>query len=305
MAHDHDHDHGHGEAQGHKHGHKHGHHHDDIDWATMGPMLERNAQLAADQNREIAAWLHTWQPEPALIADVGAGSGSVSFLLAEVFPKAEVIAVDPAEPLLERARARADREGLTDRVATLQAELPEGIGSLPQADLLWIGRALHHVGDQQAALAALADRLAPGGAIALLEGGLTPRSLPRDIGFGRPGLQTRFDAADDRWFTQMRADLPGAKAVTEDWPALLTEAGLRHAGTRSFLLDLPAPVSEATRTHLVTELSRRREMHAETLDAEDLATVDRLLDANDEQSLHHRPDVFLLSAQTVHVGVKG
>ncbi|MEU6673172.1 class I SAM-dependent methyltransferase [Streptomyces sp. NPDC046925] len=301
----HGHDHGHGEAHGHKHGGSHGHHHEDIDWATMGPMLERNAQLAADQNREIAAWLRTWQPEPALIADVGAGSGSVSFLLAEIFPKAEVIAVDPAQPLLERARARADREGLTDRVGTLQAELPEGIGALPPADLLWIGRALHHVGDQQAALAALADRLAPGGAIALLEGGLNPRSLPRDIGFGRPGLQTRFDLADETWFARMRAELPGAKAVTEDWPALLTEAGLRHAGTRSFLLDLPAPVSEATRTHLVTELSRRREMHAETLDADDLTTVDRLLDANDEQSLHHRPDVFLLSAQTVHVGVKG
>ncbi|MFG2497702.1 class I SAM-dependent methyltransferase [Streptomyces sp. NPDC048441] len=300
MAHDHKRDHDHD----HEHSHGHGHHHEDIDWATMGPMLERNARIAAPQNREIAEWLRDWQPEPALIGDVGSGSGSIAFLLAEIFPKAEVIAVDPAEPLLERARERAGREGLTGRVSTLQAELPEGIGELPLADLLWIGRALHHVGDQQAALAALADRLAPGGAIALLEGGLNPRSLPRDIGFGRPGLQTRFDLADEKWFTQMRGDLPGAKAVTEDWPALLTEAGLRHAGTRSFLLDLPAPLPDDARAHLVTELSRRREMHAETLEAEDLATVDRLLDANDEQSLHHRPDVFLLSAQTVHVGVK-
>lgn len=299
MADDHQHGHTHG------HTHQHGHHHEDIDWATMGPMLERNAELAAPQNREIAAWLRTWQPEPALIADVGSGSGSISFLLADIFPKAEVIAVDPAEPLLERARERAAREGLTDRVSTLTAELPEGIGALPPADLLWIGRALHHVGDQEGALAALADRLAPGGAIALLEGGLNQRSLPRDIGFGRPGLQTRFDAADDQWFTRMRADLPGAKAVTEDWPTLLTEAGLRHAGTRSFLLDLPAPVSDAARAQIISELARRKEMHEDTLDPDDLATVDRLLDENDERSLHHRPDVFLLSAQTVHVGVKG
>ncbi|MFE0134541.1 class I SAM-dependent methyltransferase [Streptomyces sp. NPDC059037] len=297
MAHDHD--------DTHRHGHGHGHHHDDIDWAAMGPMLERQAELAAPQNREIAAWLRGWQPEPSLIADVGGGSGSISFLLAEVFPKADVITVDPAEPLLERARARAAREGLTDRVSTRRAELPEGIGELPPADLLWIGRALHHVGDQQAALAALTDRLAPDGALALLEGGLNPRSLPRDIGFGRPGLQTRFDLADEKWFTQMRADLPGAKSVTEDWPALLTEAGLRHAGTRSFLLDLPAPLPADARTHLIGELTRRREMHAETLDADDLTTVDRLLDENDERSLHHRPDVFLLSVQTVHVGVKG
>ncbi|MGW5862948.1 methyltransferase [Streptomyces sp. NPDC055239] len=300
MAHDDDHEHGHK----HSHSHQHSHSHEDIDWATMGPMLERNAQLAAPQNREIAAWLRTWQPEPTLIADVGSGSGSVSFLLAETFPKAEVIAVDPAEPLLERARERAAREGLKDRFRTFQAELPEGIGELPLTDLLWIGRALHHVGDQEAALAALADRLAQGGAISLLEGGLNQRSLPRDIGFGRPGLQTRFDLADEKWFTRMRAELPGAKAVTEDWPTLLTEAGLRHAGTRSFLLDLPAPVSDAARAQIISELARRREMHEDTLEADDLTTVDRLLNANDEQSLHHRPDVFLLSVQTVHVGVK-
>ncbi|MGW6022405.1 class I SAM-dependent methyltransferase [Streptomyces sp. NPDC055099] len=290
---------------GHAHDHKHGHHHGDIDWATMGPMLERNAELAAPQNREIAAWLRTWQPEPSLIADVGSGSGSISFLLAEIFPKADVIAVDPAEPLLERARERATRENLTDRFSTRQAELPSGIGELPLADLLWIGRALHHVGDQESALSALADRLAPGGAIALLEGGLNQRCLPRDIGIGRPGLQTRFDLADDEWFTRMRADLPGAKAVTEDWPTLLKEAGLRHAGTRTFLLDLPAPVSEAARAQIISEFSRRRDMHEDTLTPEDLTTVDRLLDATDEQSLHHRPDLFLLSAQTVHVGVKG
>lgn len=291
-------------AHDHEHGHDHGHNHEDVDWATMGPMLERNAELAAPQNREIATWLREWQPQPALIADVGSGPGSISFLLAETFPKAEVIAVDPAEPLLERARARAAREGLTDRVRTHQAELPDGIGELPPADLLWIGRALHHVGDQEAALAALADRLAPGGAIALLEGGLNPRTLPRDIGFGRPGLQTRFDLADETWFAQMRAELPGAKSVTEDWPALLTAAGLRHVGTRSFLLDLPAPLPEVARAHLIGELSRRRDMRADALDADDLATVDRLLNADDPQSLHHRPDVFLLSAQTVHVGVK-
>lgn len=298
-------DHKHRHKADHAHDHKHGHHHEDIDWATMGPMLERNAELAAPQNREIAAWLRTWQPEPALIADIGSGSGSITFLLAEIFPKADLIAVDPAEPLLERARERAARENLTGRISTLNAELPQGISELPPADLLWIGRALHHVGDQEGALSALADRLAPGGAIALLEGGLNQRSLPRDIGFGRPGLQSRLDLADDEWFTRMRADLPGAKAVTEDWPTLLKEAGLHHAGTRSFLLDLPAPVSEAARAQIISELSRRRDMHEDTLTPEDLTTVDRLLDENDDQSLHHRSDVFLLSAQTVHVGVKG
>src|SRR5690606_40505854 len=102
----------------------------------------------------------------------------------------------------------------------------------------------HHLGGQQAALTALASRLAPGGTLAVMEGGLPTRFLPRDIGFGRPGLQARLDVLQEEWFTQMRADLPGSVATTEHWPALLTAAGLHHTRTRSFLLHLPAPAPE-------------------------------------------------------------
>ncbi|MGV2916771.1 hypothetical protein [Streptomyces alfalfae] len=45
-------------------------------------------------------------------------------------------------------------------------------------------------------------------------------------------------------------------------------------------------------------------MHEDRLDADDLATVDRLLDEDDPRSLHHRSDLFLLTAQTAHVAVK-
>jgi hypothetical protein len=47
-----------------------------------------------------------------------------------------------------------------------------------------------------------------------------------------------------------------------------------------------------------------RDKLAEGLDAEDLATVDRLLDPDDEASLHHRRDVFVLEAHTVHTAVR-
>jgi len=286
------------------HGH-HGHDHGDLDWAVMAPLLEAQAELFAPMHTQIAAWLRTHQPDPGLIVDAGSGPGVVSCLLADAFPGARVVAADASGPLLERARDRADRLGVADRFSTLEAELPGGLGDLDYpVDLLWASRSLHHIGDQRAALVAFAERLAPGGTLALLEGGLPTRFLPRDIGIGRPGFQSRLDAAEDTWFAGMRASLPGAVAEIEDWPALLTAAGLRHTGTRSFLLDLPAPLSDEARAYLVSALERRRDTPAELLDADDLALLDRLLDPDDKASLHHRPDVFVLTAQTVHVAEK-
>lgn len=93
----------------------------------------------------------------------------------------------------------------------------------------------------------------------------------------------------------------GSVPEVEDWPGLLTAVGLRDATSRTFLLDLPAPVPEAARAYAVDQFRRGRGMLAEFLDASDLATVDRLLDPDDKAGLHHRTDLFVLAAHTVHV----
>ncbi|MEV6025378.1 methyltransferase [Streptomyces sp. NPDC052036] len=271
----------------------------------MAPMLESQAELFAPLYQTVMAWLAQETPEPGLIVDAGSGPGVVSALFAEAFPCARVLAVDGSGPLLERARARAARLGLTDRFDTLTGELPGVLAELDYpADLLWASNSLHHLGDQRAALAAFAERLAPGGTLALLEGGLPARFLPRNIGIGRPGLQARLDAVESEWFGQMRDELPGAVAEAEDWPALLTAAGLKHTGTRSFLLDLPAPVDDRVRTYTAAALTRLREALDGGLDAEDRATLDRLLDPEDEASVHRRTDVFVLKAHTVYTAVR-
>jgi SAM-dependent methyltransferase len=293
------HDHGHHDEHGHDHTHTH------VDFAEMLPMLEQEAELFSPLYGQVADWLRERQPEPELIVDAGSGPGVISCLLADTFPKARVVAVDGSEPLLEAARARAARLGIADRFSTLEAELADGLGDLEYpADLLWASRSLHHVGDQRAALAGFTERLVPGGTLALLEGGLPFRYLPRDIGIGRPGLQSRTDAVEQEWFTRMRRELPGAVEETEDWPALLNAVGLRHAATRTFLLDLPAPLSQEGRAFVATSLGHRRAGLAEDLDADDLAALDRLLDADDKASVFQRPDVFVLAAMTVYVGVK-
>lgn len=303
MAHTH---HGHQDRHGHHGHHGHGHHdRTDFDWARMAPVLEAQAELFAPVYEEVMAWLAEEVPEPGLIADTGSGPGVVACYFAEAFPGARVVAVDGSEPLLERARARAARLGLTDRFGVIAGDLPEVLGALEYpAGLLWAGNSLHHLGDQRGALAAFAGRLAPGGTLALLEGGLPARFLPRDIGFGRPGLQARLDALEAEWFTRMRAELPGAVRETEDWPALLTAAGLKHTGTRSFLLDLPAPVADEARGYVVNSLTRLREALADDLDPDDRSTLDRLLDPEDDAGVHRRKDVFVLKAHTVYTAVR-
>ncbi|WP_329325832.1 class I SAM-dependent methyltransferase [Streptomyces luteogriseus] len=297
MAHEHDHV--------HRPGHGHHHDHTDIDWAAMAPMLESEAELFTSMYERALAWLAKEVTEPGLIVDAGSGPGVVSCLFAETFPGARIVAVDGSEPLLERARARAERQGVADRFSTVAGELPEVLGELDYpADLLWASRTLHHLGDQRAGLAAFAARLAPGGTLALMEGGLPARFLPRDIGFGRPGLQARMDALQEEWFTKMRQDLQGHVAEPENWPALLSAAGLTHTRTHSFLLDLPAPASDRARAHVVDSLTRFRDTLGEGLDHDDRTTLDRLLDPGDKAGLHHRQDVFVLAAHTVHTAVR-
>ncbi|MFF1832731.1 class I SAM-dependent methyltransferase [Streptomyces sp. NPDC058231] len=300
----------HGSHHAGTHGHHdratHSHRHDDteFDWDVMGPLLEQNGELSTPQYTAAARWIAGLPTAPRVrrVLDIGSGPGVIACLLAEEFPQAEVVAVDGTPALLEHTRARADRLGLGDRVRTLHAALPDELAKLGEADLIWAGNALHHMGDQRAALAGFAGLLRPGGTVALVEGGLPPRQLPRDIGFGRPGLEARLDALTAERFEEMRAALPGATRETEDWSALFAAVGLAPQGTRSFLLDLPAPLSGPALGHVVAEFTRRREALADQLAADDVAALDRLLDPEDPAGLHHRPDVFLLTARTVHLG---
>ncbi|MEU7190073.1 methyltransferase [Streptomyces sp. NPDC045470] len=300
------HDHGHG----HDHGQGPGHHHDTthMDWDALAAYLEGEAEFQTPLLEQATAWLRDLLTQPSgpgpdevrRVLDVGSGPGVTSCLLAQAFPRAEIVAVDPTEALLERARDRADRLGLGDRFRTQVAELPDRVDAIGDADLIWSSKALHHVGDQAAAVAALARRLRPGGLLVVSEGGLAPRFLPRDFGIGRPGFQTRLDAVQDEWFAQMRAALPGSRAVVEDWPAILTAAGLRSPLSRSFLLDLPAPLDPAQRAQITRQLSRFAEKTGDDLDEADRATLAHLLDPDDPAGIARRPDLFWLSAQTFH-----
>ncbi|WP_328972165.1 class I SAM-dependent methyltransferase [Streptomyces sp. NBC_00239] len=315
-GHGHGQDHGAGHGHGQDHGAGHGHH-TDIDWEVMATHLESNGEVqlpvlrrTADRLKELLGPGHRVRR----VLDVGSGPGVMTCVFAETFEHAETVAVDGARGLLDHALARAERLGLRDRVAVRHAELPEGFtgagagadadggSGIGTADLVWSSKAVHHLGDQQQALDALAAVLRPGGILAVAEGTLPMRFLPRDIGIGRPGLQARLDALQEEWFETMRAELPGSTAVVEDWPAMLGRAGLADAGSFTFLLDLPAPLDDQARGFLHAHLTRLREGMGGALDEEDLKTLDVLVDPEAPDGILRRPDAFLLAATTVYTG---
>ena len=291
----------------------HGQDHTVVDWQVMADQLETGGELRLPVLRQTAARLsELLDPGKKVrrILDIGSGPGVMTCVLAETFTDAEAVAVDATPGLLDRARARAERLGLGGRVVARHALLPEGLdgngahgeGGLGPADLVWSSRVVHHLGDQQQALTELAAVLRPGGLLAIAEGGLPMRFLPRDIGIGRPGLQTRLDAAQEHWFEIMRAELPGSTTLVEHWPAMLRRAGLTGVASFTSLLDLPAPLGGPARAFLHTHLTRLRERVSEFLNAEDHTTLEVLLDPGAPEGSLRRPDAFLLSATTVITG---
>ena len=99
----------------------------------------------------------------------------------------------------------------------------------------------------------------------------------------------------------MRAALPGATPTVEHWPSLLASAGLVPLRSRTFLLDLPAPLADPAREMVRRRLERARESLADRLDADDVSVLDQLLDPDGAHALERREDLFMLTATTVHL----
>jgi SAM-dependent methyltransferase len=282
-----------------------------IEWAAESGHLSGAA-------RDDAAWYAAQaaalvRPTDRVAVDVGSGGGGMTLALVAALAEGRVIAVDVEPALLAAATelVRAERPDARVSVETAMADLADGAEPLRAAlggpaDLIWAAASVHHLGDQQAAVSLLADLLAPGGRLALAEGGLPTRHLPWDVGLGEPGLEVRLDLAQDRWFAAMRAGLPGSVPMPYGWTEALRRAGLVEATTRTTLLESAAPLDAHELQRVVDGLAHRidRLRPSGLLDPDDLATWDALLDPDGPAWLGHRTDLYRLSARSVHVGMR-
>ncbi|WP_158886422.1 class I SAM-dependent methyltransferase [Amycolatopsis anabasis] len=291
------------------------HTHDDVDWAERLPALRRADELDAEALAEAAARLTGGLPAGATVVDVGSGAGGMSAALATVLSKqagGRLVLVDAVPELLAAATetATAAVSGVSDgqavRIETVHADaaaedLPEHV---PPADLVWASGLVHHLPDQQAAVATLTGMLRRAGILALGEGGLDTRCLPWDLGVGEPGLEQRLLAGRARWFLDMRTAMPGSVRMPYGWSEALNRAGLIDVGSFSTLIDHPAPASAALRAYVVGQIEWLADTAADHLGEDDRNVVRRLLDPDAAEFLGNRDDLYLLTSHTIHYGRK-
>ncbi|MFD9867640.1 class I SAM-dependent methyltransferase [Streptomyces niveus] len=280
--------------------HQHEHEHTDAAAAAadhdhdhdQAEILDLDAEVLAEHTASITAWLPV-EAAPLHIVDLGSGTGAGTLALLRRFPGAEVTAVDTSAAHLDRLLEKAESEGVAGQVRTVRADLDTGWPDLGTPDLVWASASMHHMADPDRILRQVHDTLAPGGLFAVVELAGFPRFLPADAPAERPGLEDRCHAALDRHHAE---HMPHRGA---DWGPKLTAAGFTVEGERTITVNLGPPHTEAVGRYALSSLRRIRGGVAETLAAEDLAALDRLLDADGPHGIPRRDDLTVRTERTV------
>jgi SAM-dependent methyltransferase len=294
------------------------HRHDavgDADVAALIELLDLDAEVTQAYLSDVVAWVHEIVGDRPIrrILDLGSGTGTGALALLRRFEPANVVAVDMSSPMLDRLLEKAG--DLADRIHTVRADLDDAWPAVDPVDLVWASNSLHHMAEPARTLADVFATIRPGGLLVVAELDSFPRFLPDDLGLGRPGLEARCHAAMD----QLRAnDLPH---FGSDWGSSLTAAGFAIEAERTFAIDLTRPLPAATGRYAQASLRRMRSgLDRSSLDrsgadrsgadlsdldgrmsADDLATLDSLIDSDGPQSVLRRDDLSVHTARTVWV----
>lgn len=250
-------------------------------------MLDLDAQVAHEHLQEIFRWIAGHQQTPGTIVDLGAGTGTGTIGLARTFPTAKIVAVDQSEFMLDHLAAAVERHRLSGRVSPLHLDLDAAWPGLSEVDLVWAASSLHHLSHPNDALHRIADMLAPEGLLVVVEMDALPRHLPDDLGFGTPGLEQRLHDT---------AALAGGNSHP-DWAPAIREAGMEVTEQRTFTYDT-AENRELIAQNARTFFSRMRDSFDTSLSADDLASIDQLLDPDGPQSLTRRTDLAARGSRT-------
>lgn len=169
------------------------------------------------------------------VYDLGCGPGTITRLLAERWPDAEVTGIDSSPAMLAKARA------LAPEIEFTEADLAGWAPSAP-ADLLFSNATLQWLGDHAALLPRLVSLVAPGGVLAV--------QMPRN--FDAPShVALAETVADRRWRDRLlpllRRSPVAAPSLYHRW--LAPEAATLDIWETEYLhrLDGADPVVEWTR----------------------------------------------------------
>ena len=163
-------------------------------------LARRYAESSARRNKAIAKrfidMLRETGFEKARILDAGCGGGDVLIKLEQACPEAKMVGIDLSEPLLDMARAAAERAGVAGRVSFQTGDvqaMPFEDGSF---DVVISLNMLHYVDDPVAMLNEIERVLAPQGVLGL---GALKRSWLAPL---MPAMKMAYTAAEARELLQ-------------------------------------------------------------------------------------------------------
>jgi SAM-dependent methyltransferase len=277
------------------------HHHQhqpgaETDETAMAELLDLDAEVMHSYLSEVIDWVHDLAGLPCRrILDLGSGTGTGALALVQRFAGANVLALDISAPLLDRLRGKARGLGVADRIRIVQADLDAAWPAIDTVDLVWASSSLHHMADPDGVLAKVFAAIRPGGLLAVAEMDRFPRFLPDDLGLGRPGLEARCHAA---LAERQAAEVPH---LGSDWGPRLSKAGFTIEAERTFAIEMTPPLPPSAGRYAEASLRRIRSGLDRRMSADDLATLDSLIDSDGPGSVRRRDDLTIRTARTVWI----
>ena len=131
-------------------------------------LLNRILSLGIDQRWRRRAAAALGRPPGQRILDLATGTGDLAIEVART-PSTMVVGLDPSSRMLDLAKAKIARAGLTDRIALMLGDaqaLPFGLGEFDGACMAF---GIRNVPDRAMALREIARVVKPGGRVAILE----------------------------------------------------------------------------------------------------------------------------------------
>jgi SAM-dependent methyltransferase len=271
-------------------------------------LLELDAEVLHDYWSAALDWVRDAADGAARVRllDLGSGTGTGAIGLARRFPDAEVVALDISPVSVDRVRAKAAGLGLGQRVRPVEADLDLGWPDLgwpaadaPVLDLTWASMSLHHMAEPGQVLRDALAATRPGGLIAVAEFSEPLRFLPDDLGFGRPGFESRVADVLGHAHTEQMPTLGS------QWAPRLAEAGWTVLAERDFPIDLDSPSDPDAARYARAWFARLSEGLADRLEPDDRAALTELLDEDSPRSLLHRDNLHIRGVRTITLARRG